>query len=101
LETRLRLVLMAAGLPPEELQFVLRSAGRFVARLDMAWPSRRLAVEADGRVHDQPQALYRDRDRQNDIVLAGWTVLRFTWADVVHRPTQVIARVRAALALAS
>lgn len=82
LETRLRLVLVAAGLPPEELQYVLSSPnGRFLGRLDMAWPSRRLAVEADGRqTHDELSALYRDRERQNDIVLAGWTVLRFTWA---------------------
>jgi very-short-patch-repair endonuclease len=100
LETRLRLVLTAAGLAPEELQFVLRSAaGRFLARLDMAWPGRRPAVEADGRGHDQPEALYRDRDRQNDIVLEGWTMLRFTWSDVTQRPAQVVALMRAALAL--
>lgn len=101
LETRLRLVLTSAGLPPAELQYVLRApGGRFIARLDMAWPGRRLAVEADGRVHNRPQALYRDRERQNDIVLAGWTVLRFTWEDVTRRPAQVVARVRAALAQA-
>ena len=28
---------------------------------------------------------------QNGLVLRGWTVLRFTWADVVERPDYVVA----------
>ena len=63
-----------------------------------AWPSRRLAVEADGReTHDKPEALYQDRVRQNNLVLAGWTVLRFTWDDVHRRPHWVLAQIGAAL----
>jgi hypothetical protein len=100
LETVLRLLLVRAGLAPETLQLQLFDRnGWCFARLDMAWPSRRLAVEADGREHhDKPEALYRDRRRQNDIELAGWTVLRFTWNDVVHHPNWVVAQVRRALA---
>jgi very-short-patch-repair endonuclease len=41
--------------------------------------------------------LYRDRCRQNQLLLAGWTVLRFTWYDVLHRPAWVVAQVREAL----
>ncbi len=100
LETRLRLVLVRAGLAPEVLQLnVLDRTGKWIARVDMAWPSRRLVVEADGRdPHDKPEALYRDRERQNDLSPAGWTLLRFTWFDVTHRPGYVVARVRAVLA---
>jgi hypothetical protein len=102
LETRLRLLLAGAGLAPEELQHRLcDDRDRCFARLDFAWPSRKLAVEADGREHhDKPEALYRDRQRQNDITLAGWLVLRFTWYDVVHQPEWVISQVRSALARA-
>lgn len=98
-ETRLRLLLVRAGLAPETLQLeVLDAAGRVYARLDMAWPSVKLAVEADGRAHhDAPQALYRDRIRANDLELAGWTILRFTWADLHRRPAWVIAQVRRGL----
>jgi very-short-patch-repair endonuclease len=39
-----------------------------------------------------------DRRRQNMIVLEGWTVLRFTWADVTKRSDEVVTTVRAALA---
>ncbi len=101
LETVIRLLLVRAGLAPEVLQLRLFDRdGRCYARLDLAWPSRMLAVEADGReYHDRPEALYRDRQRQNALELARWTVLRFTWDDVFRRPEWVIQQVADALAL--
>jgi very-short-patch-repair endonuclease len=99
LETVVRLLLTRAGLPPEILQLRLFTHhGVCYARLDLAWPSCRLAIEADGReTHDKPEALYQDRVRQNNLVLAGWTVLRFTWFDVLRRPSWVVAQVATAL----
>jgi very-short-patch-repair endonuclease len=99
LETRLRLLLSDAGLPPEEIQYRVRDTyGSVFARLDLAWPSRQLCVEADGAgVHSQPTALLRDRRRQNALISAGWTVLRFTWADVISAPRSVTSAVRYAL----
>ncbi len=100
LETRLRLLLGDAGLLPEESQWPVYEprTGRFVARLDFAWPSARVAVEADGvGPHGAPEALYRDRDRQNALVRLGWEVLRFTWRDVVAAPRRLTAIVAAAL----
>ncbi len=46
------------------------------------------------------QALFRDRRRQNDLANAGWTVLRFTWADTLRRG-YVAATVRRALEAAA
>lgn len=98
LETLLRLLLVHAGLVPESLQFEVAGPGGFHARLDMAWPSVRLAVEADGKEsHDRPDALYKDRRRSNNLQLLGWTILRFTWADVTRNPEWVVAQVRSAL----
>ena len=99
LETLLRVLLALDGLPPESLQHeVLNPDGRTLARLDLSWPSVKLAVEADGKgPHDAPQALYRDRRRSNDLQLLGWTILRFTWTDVTQHRQWVIAQVRAAL----
>jgi very-short-patch-repair endonuclease len=107
LETRLRLLLRDAGRGPEELQYRVRDeAGRVVARADLAWPSRRLLVEADGAAyhgapHADPEPLHRDRDRQNMLARLGWTVLRFTWADVLARPGHVVATVADLLARAA
>jgi hypothetical protein len=98
LETRLRLLLADACFPPEELQWPVVVGGRRVARLDLAWPSRMVCVEADGAAfHGDPHALYRDRHRQNLLIAASWTVLRFTWTDVVHNPAEVVRAVAYAL----
>ena len=40
-------------------------------------------MEADGAaVHASAAALRSDLRRQNALVAAGWTLLRFTWADL-------------------
>ena len=76
--------------------------GRFVARVDFADPAARLAVEVDGyAAHSALDAFRRDRFRQNALVAAGWTVLRFTWREVDGLSPRVaieIARTRARLA---
>ncbi|WP_307873777.1 MULTISPECIES: DUF559 domain-containing protein [unclassified Frankia] len=95
LESRLRLALADRGLRPAEVQFaVVDEVGRPVARADLAYPEQRLLVEADGAVFHRdhagdPQPLYRDRERQNALARLGWTVLRFTWSDVLTRPDDV------------
>lgn len=97
-ETLLRLVLVRGGVPPETLQFEVMKDGRVRFRLDFAWPSLKLAVEADGReYHDAPAALYGDRVRANALEVAGWMILRFTWSDLMHDPQGVVDQVAAAL----
>lgn len=99
LESLLRVLLSAAGLVPPCTQLVLLDpcTGR-VQRVDFAWPEQRLVVEADGRRwHDPQDRRDADRTRDNTCARLGWLVLRFTWAEVVHRPEEVVAAVRAAL----
>lgn len=80
------------------LQHEVWTGGRFVARIDAAYPHAKVAIEVDGYVaHTAPEAFQRDRTRQNRLVALGWTVLRFTWDDVVRRPAAVAATIRAAL----
>lgn len=70
-------------------------SGRFVARVDAAYPNILLAIEVDGfSAHSSPEAFQRDRARQNYLVSLGWTVLRFTWHDVVHEPATVAGTIR-------
>jgi very-short-patch-repair endonuclease len=70
------------------------SAGELIAVVDVAIPSLRLAIEVDGMAyHVDVDRFRRDRSRQNALVALGWTVLRFTWADLVERPGYVIATI--------
>lgn len=68
--------------------------------IDLAFPDQRVAVEVDGwAFHHDVNQFQKDRKRQNALVLAGWTVLRFTWHDLTRSPDRVIAEIRGALAV--
>jgi very-short-patch-repair endonuclease len=98
LETRFHALMRRHDLPLPVLQHEVWFAGRLVDQIDAAYPDAKLAIEVDGyEHHSSPDAFQRDRTRQNELVALGWTVLRFTWSDVVHRPTAVAAAIRAAL----
>lgn len=98
-ETLVRLLLVRAGLAPETLQLkVFDQNGRLYARLDMAWPSVKVGLEADGReYHDLPEALHRDRLRANRLAENGWKIFRVTWEDLVRHPERIVALIHNAL----
>jgi uncharacterized protein DUF559 len=96
METRLRWLLIQAGLPRPEVQTNLcDAASQFVARADLYYPAARLVVEYDGGNHRE--RLVEDDRRQNLLVNAGYRLLRFTAADTHGRPDALVAQVRAAL----
>ena len=90
-------LLLEHDLPEPVLHHRVYDNGRFVAEVDLAYPERRVAIEADGGIHLRPEVRERDLARQNDLLLCGWTVLRFTWDRFVQRPEQVVAEIRDAL----
>ncbi len=77
-ETRLRLLITAAGLPEPRVAWDLFDArGTFVAELDLAYPHHRIAVEYDGRIHaDDPRQFAKDADRWAAIHREGWHLVR-------------------------
>ena len=65
---------------------------------DFVFDDDRVLVEVDGMAfHTDAETFQRDRRRQNELVNAGWAVLKFTWTDVTERPDYVIATIRQAL----
>jgi len=63
---------------------------RLIARPDLVDPVRRLVLEADSHTwHSSRRALRRDCARYNALVLDRWTVLRFTWEQVMFEPDYV------------
>lgn len=96
LESPMDRLIVRQGLPVPARQYWVAGT-RY--RLDYAWPAARLAVEVDGyKDHSGVDAFRQDRERQNVLVLLGWTVLRFTWADVQRYPARVAGLIRRALA---
>ena len=68
-----------------------------MARVDVAWPDRRFAVEYDGAWHGAPEQLPEDRRRINRIA-AGDRRLHFVTKRDVRRPDELLAELAAALA---
>ncbi len=97
-ERRLHQLLRRARLVGWAANHPVRDGSRVVAVIDVAFEQLRLAIEVDGwAFHSDVDRFRRDRQRQNDLVALGWTVLRFTWADLSERPDYVIAQIRHAL----
>jgi hypothetical protein len=89
------------GMPTPVLHHRVTDGERFVAEVDLAYPDLRIAIELDGRIHLEPEVRERDLPRQNDLVLLGWTVLRFSWQRFADHPDRVIAEIRAAIRAAA
>jgi very-short-patch-repair endonuclease len=85
-ESVLRAIVLDAGLVSFVPQVEIRLPGR-VVRVDLADVDRRLILEADSYSHHGSRAAFaRDCGRYNDLVAAGWVVLRFPWEHVMVRP---------------
>ncbi|MCV7356702.1 endonuclease domain-containing protein [Mycolicibacterium fluoranthenivorans] len=93
-ESRLRLLLVEAGLPRPETQIVFRDLR---IRVDLGWRRWKVAVEYDGVQHwsDARQRSW-DIDRIALLEDAGWSVVRVS-AEMMARPDVIAARVRAKL----
>lgn len=62
--------------------------------VDAYWPDAGLVVELDGYAFHRTRAAFQhDRERTNALTLAGYTVLRFTYGDVMLRAAETAARV--------
>jgi len=96
-ESRRRVSLVLAGLPPPTPQLPVMVGGEFVARVDLAWPMHRIAIEYDGAWHADPEQLIRDRRRLRALNAAGWYVYHVTSADM-RDIDSVVADLRALLA---
>lgn len=99
LETAGRLALSDRAVPLPVPQYELRAPnGIVVARLDGAYLREKVALEYDGAdPHGLPEAVFRDRWRQNRLPELDWKILRFTWWDVMRDPDRFAEKVRRTL----
>jgi very-short-patch-repair endonuclease len=96
METRLRMLLINAGLPrPKAQHVVLDRAGKFVARLDLAYLGPKVAIEYDGAFHFGQRS---EDDRRRDAVRGqDWKVVVAGAKDYFDKPERFLRSVRAAL----
>jgi very-short-patch-repair endonuclease len=98
METRLRLVLVLAGLPRPQAQWVVQDERtRTAVWLDLAYPEFRIGIEYDGEVHTGADAVRRDIARHTALLDKGWRVYRYTKVDVFDRPELIVEQIRRAL----
>jgi very-short-patch-repair endonuclease len=65
---------------------------------DFLWRAERLIAEVDGRdVHATRRSFEHDRHRDQQLMLAGFQVIRFTWRQVTDDPRGVETTLRALL----
>ena len=89
-ELRFLRLLDAARIPPPMLN--LRVEG---FEVDVHWPDRKLVVEIDGPGHQRRRTHHADASRDRVLDAAGYTIVRFTDADLWRCPEAVVTRVMA------
>lgn len=98
LEARFLELIHDHGLPEPERQVEVSGRLGWIGKVDNLWREPRVVVETDGsEFHDSLTDREDDEGRDRALELEGYTVYRFNWIDVVHRPTSVVNLLRRAL----
>lgn len=100
METETRLMIVDAGLPEPQVQYVVWHRGRRIAKVDLAYPERRVAIEYEGDGHRTDRRQWReDIRRQRELEESGWTLIRLTADDLRgHGRTRFLSRLCRVLA---
>lgn len=95
METRLRLLLIFAGLPEPQVNWTIRNDnGQVLYRLDLAFVEWRVAVEYDGRHHAEDDRQWaHDIGRREALDGLGWRLVIARATDVYSSPEQTVTRV--------
>jgi hypothetical protein len=96
-ETRLRMLIVEAGLPRPEVQWVVQDErARTAVWLDLAWPEQMIGIEYEGADHTSPDRVLRDAGRYTRLVDDGWRIYRYTKLEI-RRPDLIVAQLTRAL----
>jgi hypothetical protein len=94
METRLRLLLVRAGLPVPLTQYpVLDRGGHVLAWVDLAYPSHLIAIEYEGADHFAAERVLRDAHRGTRLTDLGWRVYRYFARDLYRHPHRIVAEI--------
>lgn len=96
METRLRMLIVLAGLPePTVNHTLLDDLGRLRRRLDLSYPELRLIIEYDGRQHIEREASWEsDLERREELEDGEWRILVVTARGIYREPERTLERLR-------
>lgn len=99
METRLRMLLVLAGLPEPEVNVTVRDElGDVVRKYDLSYPVVRVAIEYDGRLHvEVVQNWEGDLERRADIDEDDWRLIVVVSAGIYKDPLRTLRRVHRVL----
>ena len=99
MESRLRLLIVLAGLPEPEVNHVMRDeVGTVTMRFDLWYPARNLLIEYDGRQHADDDAQWkRDIQRREMLDRLGLRLLVVLKDGIYERPGETLDRVASTL----
>ena len=99
MESRLRMLIVLAGLPEPKVNLTIRDRnGDVVMRFDLSYPQFKIIVEYDGRQHARDDAQWaRDIERREELDRLGWRMVIVGSTGIYARPDQTLKRVREAL----
>lgn len=95
METRLRMLIVLAGLPEPVVNASVRVVdGEQVRRFDLSWPEVKVVVEYDGRHHvERIEQWEADLDRREEIDDDGWRILVVVASGIYTDPARTVGRV--------
>jgi len=98
-ETRLRLLLVLAGLPEPRVNLIIRGReGSWRRRYDLVYEQFRLIIEYDGRQHaEDAQQWLSDIFRREELDQIRWRLVIVTSGGIYREPLRTLERVRDAL----
>jgi very-short-patch-repair endonuclease len=99
MESRLRMLIVLAGLPEPTVNFkVYDAVGRLLYRFDLSYPDLKILVEYDGRQHRDDLVQWdHDSDRNDWFVANGWRHVPVFSRGIYRDPAKTLRRVEAAL----
>ena len=109
-ETRLRMLLVLAGLPEPTVNLIIRNPdGGWRMRFDLSYPGLKLIIEYDGRQHAESSGQWRrDLSRREELDRLGWRLIVVTsmifatrrrrCSTGYERPSSIVVRLASAAA---
>lgn len=99
METRLRMLIILAGLPEPEVNHEIRDDfGNVIMCFDLSYPGIKLIIEYDGRQHAKNTKQWlHDVKRRERLDETGWRIVIVTSEGIYRKPAETISRVWRAL----